>query len=281
MGQFFNTGSQGDRECVRLVIRVMSFNIRYGLAPDGSNRWNRRKALVIERIRAFRPDLIGLQECRDDAQAAFVQSELPEYEFIGVRRGGGGDTDAEMAPLLYLKSSFREVRRGHFWLSETPEIAGSKSWGSVFARTATWVELLPGGGGGSILFLNTHFDYATDLAIERSARLLQRWAAATVGKLAVVITGDFNTGKDTPAYACLASGEPLSDVYRKAHAGKGDEGTYHGFGQPGEPAPIDWILASAHFQVVTAEIDRTRQGSLYPSDHFPLNAVLNLGNLNG
>ncbi len=259
------------------MIRVMSFNIRYGLAPDGSNRWHRRKALVIERIHAFKPDLLGLQECRDDAQAAYVRGQLPEYEFIGVRRAGGGTTDAEMAPLLYLQSSFSEVKRGHFWLSETPEIAGSKSWGSVFARTATWVELLPNDGGPGIVFLNTHLDYGTDEAIEMSARLLQRWVAGIVDQRAVVITGDFNAGKDSPAYAFLASGGVLSDVYRAIHAGSGgEEGTYHGFGQPDQLAPIDWILASAPFQVLEAAIDRTSRGGLYPSDHYPLTAVLRL-----
>ncbi|MCG2786090.1 MAG: endonuclease/exonuclease/phosphatase family protein [Anaerolineae bacterium] len=46
------------------MLKVMTFNIRYGTATDGDNPWTRRKNLVIERIRSFDPDLLGLQECR-------------------------------------------------------------------------------------------------------------------------------------------------------------------------------------------------------------------------
>ncbi len=42
------------------MIKLMSFNIRYGLAEDGENRWERRKSLVVDRIKAFDPDLLGL-----------------------------------------------------------------------------------------------------------------------------------------------------------------------------------------------------------------------------
>ena len=60
------------------MLKIMTFNIRYGQADDGDNSWPRRRDLVIARIRAHDPDLIGLQECRDDEQAAFVRAALPE-----------------------------------------------------------------------------------------------------------------------------------------------------------------------------------------------------------
>ncbi len=255
----------------------MSFNIRYGLADDGENHWDRRKALVIDRIRTFQPNLLGLQECLDGAQAAYVKQHLPDYQFVGVRRGGSGDSAAEMAPVLYQRSAFVEVERGHFWLSETPDVSGSKSWGSVFARTATWVKLRHLDSDRIIVFLNTHFDYGTEATIEESAKLLQQWATASDEKHPLVVTGDFNAGKDTPAYHCLTQGGVLHDVYRTVEPAGGNEGTYHGYGQPEVPA-IDWILASEHFEAVTAEIDSYREGSLFPSDHFPLTAVLGLKN---
>jgi endonuclease/exonuclease/phosphatase family metal-dependent hydrolase len=46
------------------MLKVMTFNIRYGTAADRDNHWTRRKDLVIERIRAFDLDLLGIQECR-------------------------------------------------------------------------------------------------------------------------------------------------------------------------------------------------------------------------
>src|SRR5687767_10019712 len=43
-------------------LRVMSFNIRYGTAKDGEDRWEKRKALLLKTIRAFDPDVLGVQE---------------------------------------------------------------------------------------------------------------------------------------------------------------------------------------------------------------------------
>ena len=104
------------------MIKLLSFNIRYGLADDGENHWERRKSLVIDRIRAFDPDLLGLQECRDDSQSAFMKANLQEYDFLGVPRGGESVTAPEMAPILIKKSAFQIKQWEVFWLSETPNI---------------------------------------------------------------------------------------------------------------------------------------------------------------
>lgn len=87
------------------MLTLMTFNIRYGTADDGANHWDNRKHLVLERIRACDPDLLGLQECRDDSQAEFIRENLPDYEFYGVPRGGGSVTALEMAPILFKRSA--------------------------------------------------------------------------------------------------------------------------------------------------------------------------------
>lgn len=137
----------------------MTFNIRYGTADDGANHWDNRKHLVIERIRAFDPDLLGLQECRDDSQAEFIRENLPDYEFYGVPRGGGSVTALEMAPILFKRSAFRLVDKGCFWLSDTPHVPASLSWGAAFPRTATWVQLVHLVSDRQFFFLNTHYPF--------------------------------------------------------------------------------------------------------------------------
>lgn len=253
------------------MLKVMSFNLRYGTAPDGENHWEKRKPLALNRIQTFAPDLLGLQECRDDAQAQFIKENLPEYEFYGVRREGGIETAPEMAPLLFRRAAFEVVERGHFWLSETPDIVGSKSWNSTFARTVTWAKLLHRATGHTLIFLNTHFDYHPP-AIEGAARLLHGWLAQQTAPL--ILTGDFNADKASAAHQLLADGNQLTDAYRQMHPnGDEHETTFHGFGQTPELV-IDWILISQHFQVVNAKVDRTRTGSLFPSDHYPVLAEL-------
>jgi len=254
------------------MLKLMTFNIRYGSADDGENRWDNRKSLVINRIKSFNPDIIGMQERRDDFQAEFIKSHLQEYEFYGVQRAHEGDTALEMAPVLFKKSAFQLIQKGCFWLSDTPNIVGSKSWGAIFPRTATWVELTHMESGTSFFFLNTHFDYEPS-ALNESARVLKEWISQNAKDQPTLLTGDFNAHKDSSAYWQLTE-DGLFDVYKIAHPNDSTAGTFHGYGQVSDP--IDWMLASGHFEVIAAEIDRYHEDKLYPSDHYPVTVVLQL-----
>ena len=69
-----------------LEVRVMSFNIRYGSADDGENRWSKRKELVYEVIRQEGSDFVGLQEGLA-FQIKEIKKEVGGYEHVGVGRG--------------------------------------------------------------------------------------------------------------------------------------------------------------------------------------------------
>ena len=97
----------------------MSFNLRYREADDGANGWDRRKALALARIRAFDPDLLGIQECSAGPQAAYLRRHLRDWTFQGVRTEDA-DWPVEMAPILFRSDAFETIATGHFWLSETP-----------------------------------------------------------------------------------------------------------------------------------------------------------------
>ncbi|NMF91108.1 endonuclease/exonuclease/phosphatase family protein [Aromatoleum petrolei] len=254
-----------------MQLGVMSFNIRCASAPDGEHAWARRKALVVERIRAFDPDLLGLQECRDDEQAEYVRAALPDYEFVGVQRGGDGDSAIEMAPLLYRRAAFAEVARGHFWLADLPDSPGRQSWGAAYPRTASWVRLAPRDGRcGRFTFLNTHFDYQ-GASREESARLLRHWVQALPPGEGVIVSGDFNAERDSETFRELTADAALREVLQEAGAAVG---TYHDYGRAPVREAIDWILASQHFRTVAAGADTWRSGRRYPSDHFPVTARL-------
>jgi len=251
----------------------MSFNIRYGTANDGEHHWSKRKVLVAKRIHAFEPDLLGLQECRDDSQAAFIKTNLPAHLFYGQRREGDGDSGLEMVPILYRESAFQKKRSGHFWLSETPELPGNKSWESNFPRTVTWATLIHQPTSQTVTYVNTHFDFEPT-AIDKAAQLLRKWLDQIQEESAVIVTGDFNTDKDSSAYHRLTGNGKLFDAYRAANPASSNEATLHGFGRLKEPKPIDWILVSEHFRVMDASIDNAQEGTLYPSDHYPIWAKL-------
>ncbi|NTV15802.1 MAG: hypothetical protein HGA96_18045, partial [Desulfobulbaceae bacterium] len=175
--------------------------------------------------------------------------------------------------LLFRRSAFRLLDTGCFWLSETPEIPGSMSWGSNYPRTVSWARLSCRLTGSVLTFVNTHFDYEPT-AIEGDAHALRQWLDQIRQDTALIVTGDFNADKDSNAYRLLTGNGTLIDALRRIQPHGEDEATFHGYGRQEEMAAIDWILVSDHFQVLAAQIDRSRQGNLFPSDHYPITAVL-------
>lgn len=260
----------------------MSFNIRTSTARDLRYAWDLRKHLVIERIHAFDPDLLGLQECHDGEQAQFVRQQLDDYAFLGAWRGADSRSGREMAPVLYRQAAFDLLDSGTFWLSSRPDEPGSKLFGMVYPRTVTWVRLLPQDGRlPELVFFNTHFDYMP-LVLASSARLLRERILAITDGAPTILCGDFNTPAGGSAQRILtqryeeAPRSPfvLADTMDGRREGDGLVGTIHKFGLFNRPLIIDWILASNHFRVVNSAVDDFEHHGLYPSDHFPVTATL-------
>jgi endonuclease/exonuclease/phosphatase family metal-dependent hydrolase len=261
-------------------IRVMSFNIRYGTAGDGENRWDNRKVFLVETIRSFDPDLLGTQETLK-FQRDYLHEQLPGYAVIGVGRNDGQD-DGEMMALYYRQERFEELDHGHFWLSERPDETGSKSWDSSLPRMVTWVRLRDRQQPDAppLTFFNTHFDHVGATARLESARLLRTRIESASESGPVVVTGDFNCGEESPPYQALfgqaGSTSPVVDAVRVMHREPvGDEGTFSGFRADQTAGPrIDWIAVSPEWTVEAADIDRTSRDGRTPSDHWPVTATL-------
>jgi endonuclease/exonuclease/phosphatase family metal-dependent hydrolase len=274
---------QADKQTID--VRVMSYNIRYGTAQDGENHWDNRKEFLLETIQSFNPDLLGTQETLG-FQRDYLAGKLAGYEVLGVGRDDGGET-GEMTALYFKRDRFEKLDGGHFWLSETPDKPGSKSWDAALTRMVTWVELRDRRQpkGKPLVFFNTHFDHRGLQARLESARLLRRRVAERAAQRRIIVTGDFNTGEDSPPYSAFFGAEgslvsPLRDAYRIRHPErKTDEGTFSRFkaGAAGGPR-IDWIGVSAEWQVTEASIDRTEREGRTPSDHFAVTAILRPSN---
>lgn len=258
-------------------LRVMSFNIRYGSANDGDDRWENRKDLVVRTIQQFNPDVMGTQETLA-FQAEYLETKLKDYKYFGRSRM---KTPNEHCGIFYRADRFTWLAGGHFWLSETPEVPESKDWDSSLPRMASWVLLSDKASDDAqpLLFVNTHFDHRGSQARQESARIIRRRIDSLLHIATdphLVVTGDFNTDEGSDPYkAFLDDNAHLFDTFRAAHQERGDnEGTFNGFrGRTGGPR-IDWILASPSLRVREAAIDRFSDGDRYPSDHFPVSAVL-------
>ncbi len=264
-------------------VRVMSYNIRYGTANDGENHWDKRKEFLLATIKAFDPDLLGTQETLG-FQRDYLAEHLPTYEVLGVGRDDGKEK-GEMTALYFKRERFEKLDSGHFWLSETPDIPGSKNWDAALTRMVSWVKLRDRRQPKAkpLLFFNTHFDHRGTQARLESARLLRRRIADARKTSRVIVTGDFNAGDDSDPYQALfapAANQPapVTDTYRVTHPNRTpNDGTFSGFKVTATTGPrIDWIGVSAEWQVIKATIDRTEREGRTPSDHFPVTAILRM-----
>ena len=161
-------------------LRVLTFNLRYINSGDTGNRtWTSRRDQVGAVVAKDNADIIGIQEgfrsMLDDLEA-----RAPGY----VESGGGredGMAKGEYSALLVKADRFTVQQSGTFWLSDTPEVVGSKTWGNQVVRICTWAKLYDRGNKRSIHVFNTHLDHQTPLARQKGTELiLERCGSSAV-----------------------------------------------------------------------------------------------------
>jgi endonuclease/exonuclease/phosphatase family metal-dependent hydrolase len=255
-------------------LRVMTFNIRYGTAKDGDNHWDLRKDFLVDVIRAEAPDVLGVQEALH-AQIEYILQAIPGYAMVGVGRDDGVRA-GEYSAILYRTAALTAVRSDTFWFSETPGRVASTSWGNTITRICTWAQFTTPAGRPFYVF-NVHLDHQSQPSRERSAALLRARLDARDPAAPAIVTGDFNAGEKNAAVTAMLAGDTLRDTFRVKHAAASPVGTFTGFkfGQTGGEK-IDYVFATREWDVVDASIVRTARAEKYPSDHFPVTAVLTL-----
>jgi endonuclease/exonuclease/phosphatase family metal-dependent hydrolase len=267
------------------ALTVVTYNIRYANPKDGDNVWENRREAMVAYLRGTGADLIGLQEV-EPAQRAYLAEHLTDYAWYGVGRNAEHD-QGEGTPIFYKRDRFDVVDRSTFWLSTTPEVAGSRGWDAALPRVASWLKLRDRRSGREFLMINTHFDHMGPEARLRSAQLVTlkigELARSGGGRMAVVLTGDFNCRPDSAPYSAIVSPtEPslaLIDaerVSRAPHAG-GDS-TSNAFKAIAPGAKIDHIFVRDVPAVLSHRIEDPRIGQRFVSDHQPIVAVVTLGN---
>lgn len=251
-------------------IRAMTFNIRLDVASDGGNAWPHRKEMVEAVIRHEAPDVLGMQEVLLH-QKQYLESELTDYTFVGVGRDDGADA-GEFSPLGWRNDRFAMVDSGTFWLSPTPEAAGSKGWDAALPRIATWAILRDRRSGETIRVLNTHFDHIGTVARANAARMIAEWVAG--GDAPAIVMGDFNVTPDSEPYQVLANTAQsgLSDTRTISSTPPyGPPGTFTGFDiMAAAEGPIDHIFVTAGFAVQRYAVVTQHWEGRLPSDHYPV-----------
>lgn len=260
-------------------LKVMSFNLKYA-SEDSSRPWSQRRPLIKNAILSQHPDLIGTQEGLYK-QLRDIAADLPGYGWVGEGREGGHQ--GEFTAIFYRKDRLTVVESGRFWLSSTPEVTGSKTWGNWIPRMATWVRFRDKTSGSEFVHFNTHLDHINPYARIKSAQLIKQRIKHHARALPVVVTGDFNTAQDGRVHQTLAprvarDGFRLVDSWDAAPTREGQNvATYHGWRGPRKSdLRIDWILASPELKCRRSAVVLYQENGQWPSDHFPIMSTLEL-----
>ena len=254
-------------------VRLMTYNVRLDTPDDLENVWANRKARLINVIKFNKAEIFCLQEPLPN-QVNDLQQAFPEFGYYGVGREDG-QNKGEFNPVFYDKRRFSVLENGTFWLSETPEVAGSKGWYATLPRIVTWLKMQDMMSGSSFYLFNTHFDHSSQNARDQSAILLIAKVQEIAQGEAIIISGDFNDSPTSKPYKTIienASGLELKDaVTVSKYPHHGPSFTFVGFDFIGVPGRvIDYIFVNQKIDVTWHTTITDNWDGVYPSDHLPV-----------
>jgi endonuclease/exonuclease/phosphatase family metal-dependent hydrolase len=244
---------------------------------------------VFDTIRKYGGDFIGLQEVIE-SQLKELGEELSGYKCIGEARHDRSYANPlynEWNPICYKTALWKvdPVENGTFWLSETPDVLASKSWGSSLPRICTWAKFTHRKTGKSLYIYNTHYDQVSQEArINSSKLILKRMSQRKSKESPVFLMGDLNAGENSDSVQLLTStpidknkNDLLLDTFRHLYPNAGKTGTYNYWIGFKLGPKVDYIfgLSSQKSRIISAKILHHHTGGHYPSDHFPVIASIN------
>ena len=258
-------------------LQVMSFNLRYA-SETPPNTWTDRRPVMRELLREARPQLLGTQEGLY-SQLQDIAADLgPSYDHIGLGREGG--SKGEFMMIFFDQRRLEPQEYDHFWLSDTPNVIGSQTWGGCCPRMVTWVRFKDKATSQEFYAVNTHLEAFDATARSKSADLILQKLAAFEPALPVVMTADYNEAAKPglTVYDKLVTSGKLADSWVSAEQRSPLYATFHGY-KPLVPDGdrIDWILTTPGMRVSKANINTFSRNGQFPSDHLPVESWIDLG----
>lgn len=274
-------------------FELASYNIRRAGKPDVNERdWTNRLALVVDVVNRHGFEVMGLQEAYP-SQIRDLREALPGWDSFG--RGRSKSLKDEASPIFWKTDRFEKLDGGQFWMSETPDEPGSKSWKAMFPRICTWVKLRDLKTSKEFFYFNCHTDHASIEARRKGVRVILDRIASIAKDAPVVLSGDFNDevvddrlreevrrkdhtklspeGPDHPINIVKSVLKDSLDVSKTEHVGT--IWTDNGYGEK-HIKRIDYVFVSDAVEVLAHETCRDRPNGVYPSDHEALSTTLRL-----
>lgn len=287
-------------------LKILTLNLLYSEAVNSAGEWRLRRPLALDVMRSGF-DVVGLQEVTLE-QLDDLRRELHDFEVVsgpdsgeshapGVIRSalavaarsrtrrrnsaernihepvGKSHIRGEHCAILFQRNRFELIQQSAFWLSDRPEVGGTRLAGTWLPRVVNHVTLKCTQSGSRLSVYNAHLDFMP-WAPPRSARIIREAMDGEWDGSLQILLGDFNAGRYSAAYRVLqraGKAEPLIDAWQAAERREGPEGTYHaGSGRVRWPGRLDRILFRPTCTVERAQTITHHLGPVFPSDHFPV-----------
>lgn len=251
-------------------LKVMSYNIRMGVAKDGTNSWEYRYPATALMLKDQMPDVFGVQEAFN-FQIKFIEENFNDYDSFGVGRDNG-KSEGEFMSIFWNKKTVKMIKGGTFWLSETPE-KPSMGWDAACKRTATWALMKDKNTGKLFYFVNTHLDHKGAEARRKGLELIvSRIDEINPKGYPMILTGDFNIKPDNEALVGL---EQRMQSARKIAPKTDNNATFNNWGKAKSDMVIDYIYVSGFSACPEYHTITEKYGTWkYISDHYPIYAKL-------
>ena len=257
-------------------IKVMSFNMRCNVATDGVNRFDCRRDKILEVLNRENPDVIGFQEITPDMLVWLENVLGNRYTVLG--HGRDKNYTGEANPIAYRTSRFGLHSYSIEWLSQTPNVQGSRltdSDQSGCPRIYVYAELIDRATHTKFAFINTHTDHKGANARMFECNMLMDLIRSKGVPFAMV--GDFNARPDSdPIKLILDTHDELGTCDATCLI----EGSFHGFSMERlrlNNTKIDYIFTNLPHDPARsyAVVDDDSCGHFY-SDHKAVCAYLTL-----
>ncbi len=233
-------------------IKVMSYNIHYGIGMDDQKDLQRIAKVIMDQ----RPDLVGLQEIGDSAMAAKL-GELTGMQFV-------------FGPSLGNMSGYGDAILSKYpfeWVNNYSIPSASSSRYQVMGIDVDLSSVF--GESTKIRFINTHFDWLKTIGSEEArlaaVEVIEKGFFGDKQNLPTVLTGDLNA---------VPSSEPLKRLESKGWIYCSLGNKLYTIRSTNPTRQIDYILfrPASGWEVVDVKV----LDEPVASDHLPIVMTLKL-----
>ncbi|KAF1297507.1 endonuclease [Enterococcus sp. JM4C] len=253
-------------------MKIATYNVRVDTDYDQEWQWSYRKDYVLALINYHQWAIVGLQELRPNQVADLAQ--LNDYAIVSAERDG--DENGEGLAICYKEEAFDLLEKGHFWLSDTPEIASIHE-GAGCKRICLWSILQEKASGNEFLVLNTHLDHISEAARYAGMQVILTRMQDKIQTYPTILLGDFNAEPTEAVHELVLSQGFVNTKTATKHPHYGPFGSFQDFKYTkpwNELEEIDYIYL-LNGSVKTSGTLTDSCDNRYPSDHFPLEATIN------